>query len=247
MSQQMEIGNSVQPLTNVATMATLVKELQGRTFGMPGLGVFYGYPGYGKTFGAIFCATTFDVIHLSMQGDWTKKTFLERLLNELGVPAKRTIPDMVSQACEELAVDGRTLIVDEADYAFRRGIIELIRDLHDGSDTPIVMIGMEEFPQKLKRFELIDSRVMSWVAAQPATLKDAQLLASVYAAEVSISKDLLSAILERNTGNVRRTVVDIAQVRIEALAMGANSMSLADWGGLSFRRKDAPSPRRGLK
>jgi hypothetical protein len=88
MSQQMEIGNSVQPLTNVAAMATLVKELQGRTFGMPGLGVFYGYPGYGKTFGAIYCATTFDVIHISMQGDWTKKTFLERLLMELGVPAK---------------------------------------------------------------------------------------------------------------------------------------------------------------
>ncbi len=247
MSQQMEIGNSVQPLTNVAAMATLVKELQGRTFGMPGLGVFYGYPGYGKTFGAIYCATTFDVIHISMQGDWTKKTFLERLLMELGVPPKRTIPDMVSQACEELAIDGRTLIVDESDYAFRRGIIELIRDLHDGSDTPIVMIGMEEFPQKLQKFELISSRVMSWVAAQPATLKDAQLLAAVYASGVHISDDLLSAILERNTGNVRRTVVDLAQVRIEALAMGADSMSQADWGGLSFRSKDAPTPRRGLK
>lgn len=247
MSQQMEIGNSVQPLTNVAAMATLVKELQGRTFGMPGLGVFYGYPGYGKTFGAIYCATTFDVIHISMQGDWTKKTFLERLLMELGVPPKRTIPDMVSQACEELAIDGRTLIVDESDYAFRRGIIELIRDLHDGSDTPIVMIGMEEFPQKLQKYELIHSRVMSWAAAEPAILRDAKLLASVYAEGVEISEDLLDAIMVRNTGNVRRMVVDIAQVKSEALAQGVDTMSLEDWGGLQFRRKDAPSPRRGLK
>jgi hypothetical protein len=51
----------------------------------------------------------------------------------------------------------------------------------------------------------------------------------------------------RNTGNVRRMVVDIAQVKSEALAQGVDAMSLEDWGGLQFRRKDAPSPRRGLK
>ncbi|WP_027237267.1 AAA family ATPase [Leisingera caerulea] len=247
MTQTLEIGNSVQPLTNVATMAALVKELQNRTFGMPGLGVFYGYPGYGKTFGAIFCASAFDVIHISMQGDWTKKTFLERLLHELGLPPKRVVPDMVLQACEALAQDGRTLIVDEADYAFRRGVIELIRDLHDGSDTPVIMIGMEEFPQKLRKYELIDSRVMSWVAAQPATLKDAGLLASVYAEGVEVADDLLDAILERNTGNVRRMVTDLAQVKSEARKMGQTAISLQDWGGIEFRRKDAPSPRRGLK
>ncbi len=247
MTQTLEIGNSVQPLTNVAKMAALVKELQNRVFGMPGLGVFYGYPGYGKTFGAIFCASAFDVIHISMQGDWTKKTFLERLLHELGLPPKRVVPDMVLQACEALAQDGRTLIVDEADYAFRRGVIELIRDLHDGSDTPVIMIGMEEFPQKLRKYELIDSRVMSWVAAQPATLKDASLLASVYAEGVEIAEDLLDAILERNTGNVRRMVTDLAQVKGEAGKMGYTSMSLEDWGGIKFRRQDAPSPRRGLK
>ncbi|MDE4175776.1 ATP-binding protein [Phaeobacter sp. PT47_59] len=247
MTQTLETGNSVQPLTNVARMATLVKELQKRPFGMPGLGVFFGYPGYGKTFGAIFCATTFDVIHVSLQGDWTKKTFLERLLLELGLPPKRVVADMVLQACEGLAKDGRTLIVDEADYAFRRGIIELIRDLHDGSDTPVVMIGMEEFPQKLKRYELIDSRVMSWVAAQPATLKDATLLAGVYAEGIEIHDDLLNEILKRNTGNARRMVVDMAQVKSEAGKLGLNSMSLQDWGDIKFRQQDAPAPRRGLK
>ncbi|MFV1492371.1 ATP-binding protein [Phaeobacter sp. JH18-32] len=247
MTQLMETGNSIQPLANVARMATLVKELQGRSFGMPGLGVFYGYPGYGKTFGAIFCSSKFDVIHISMQGDWTKKTFLERLLRELGVAPKRVVPDMVLQACEALAMDGRTLLVDEADYAFRRGVIELIRDLHDGSDTPVILIGMEEFPQKLRKFELIDSRVMSWVAAQPATPKDAQMLSAVYSPNVEIQPDLLEAILERNTGNVRRMVTDIAQVKNEAVKLGLNTMSLEDWGGIEFRRKDAPSPRRGLK
>jgi DNA transposition AAA+ family ATPase len=247
MTQTLEIGNSVKPLTNVATMAALVKELQNRTFGMPGLGVFHGYPGYGKTFGAIFCASAFDVIHISMQGDWTKKTFLQRLLHELGLPAKRVVPDMVLQACEGLAKEGRTLIIDEADYAFRRGIIELIRDLHDGSDTPVVMIGMEEFPQKLRKYELIDSRVMSWVAAQPASLKDAGMLAEVYAEGVEIDEDLLNAILERNTGNVRRMVTDLAQVKNEARKLGQTSISLEDWGGMEFRRQDAPSPRRGLK
>ena len=153
---------------------------------------------------------------------------------------------MVLQACEGLALDGRTLIVDEADYAFRRGIIELIRDLHDGSDTPVVMIGMEEFPHKLKKFELIDSRVMLRKTAQPATLKDSRLLASVYAEGIEVADDLLNAILERNTGNVRRMVTDLAQVKSEASKLGLSNMTKDDWGDMEFRRKDVPRPRAGL-
>ncbi|WP_052261771.1 AAA family ATPase [Leisingera sp. ANG-M1] len=246
MKQTLEIGKSLQPLTNVAKMAAMVTELQNRVFGMPGLGVFFGYPGYGKTFGAIFCASAFDVIHISIQGDWTKKTFLERLLLELGIAPKRVVPDMVLQACEGLALDGRTLIIDEADYAFRRGVLELIRDLHDGSNIPVVMIGMEEFPHKLKKFELIDSRVMLREAAQPATMKDARMLAGVYAEGIEVADDLLHAILERNTGNVRRMVTDLAQVKSEASKLGLSNITKEDWGDMEFRRKDAPRPRVGL-
>ncbi|QBR36056.1 ATP-binding protein [Leisingera sp. NJS201] len=246
MTQTLEIGNSVQPLTNVATMAELVVDLKDREFGDPGLGVFYGYPGYGKTFGAIFCASKFDVIHLSMQGDWTKSYFLEQLLGELGISPQRKVPQMVSQACEGLAHEGRLLIVDEADYAFKKGMIELIRDIHDGSDTPILLIGMEEFPHKLKKYDLIDSRVLRRVPALPATFKDARLIADSYSREITIEDDMVEFILERNTGNVRRMVADIRQVRKEAAKLGLKSMSRQDWGGTDFQRKDAPRPRAGL-
>ncbi|CAM3971909.1 AAA family ATPase [Phaeobacter inhibens] len=247
MSQLIEVGNSIQPLTNVAKLATLVNQLQDRAFGVPGLAVFYSHPGYGKTFGAIYCASKFDVIHISMQADWTKKTLLSRLLGELSVSAHKTIPDMALQACEALALNGRTLVVDEADYALNRGVIELIRDLHDGSDTPVVMIGNESFPQKLKKFPVIDSRVLSYVAAQPASLKDARLLANIYAAGVEIRDDLLGSIIERNTGNPRLMVVNIAQVKEEAIKLGLKSMGADEWGGIEFMANEAPAPRRGLK
>lgn len=246
MSENMALGNIIQPLRNVASLVKLIKEVQTRQFGLPGIGVFFGYPGYGKTYAAIHCTVALDAIHISVQKLWTKKTLLDQILRELGVSPKKTLAEMMMQACEHLAIAGRPLLIDEADYAVSRGLIEVIRDLHDGSEVPVILIGMEELPQKLRKWELIDSRIMGYVPAEPATLKDAQFLARIYAPDVQIGDDLLAHIIERNTGNVRRTVTDLAYVQRRSATLDLQEISLDDWGNASFLRSDAPTPRRGL-
>ena len=115
MAQSMNLGNGVRPLSNVARLVTLVERVEKRAFGLPGMAVFHGFPGLGKTFAAAFCASQLDCIHISVQETWTRKFLLQQILRELGLTARGQTADMAMQANEGLAIAGRTLIIDAAD------------------------------------------------------------------------------------------------------------------------------------
>ena len=249
MSQSMTIGNSVQPLRNVAALAQQIKKLDNRKHGLPGIGVFHSPPGYGKTYAAIFAASSpdLDAIHISVQDAWTRKTLIKQVLKELGAVARGTLADMAMDANEQLASAGRPLLIDEADYVVDKGFLQTVRDLADGSHVPVILIGMEELPQKIRKWGLVDGRTYNYTPAQPANLKDARFLASYYCPGIAVSDDLLEYIVSQNTGNARRISVDLAYVEEQANAWGSDSVSLKDWGNTPFLRGDAPAPRHGLK
>ena len=243
MSQSMDLGNSIKPLKNVAALVQLIKKVEGRHFGLPGMAVFYGPTGFGKSFAACHAAAAHNAIHVSVQKMWTKKTLLLAILRELSIVPKKTMADMMMQVNEGLAISGRTLMIDEADYAIERDMIELIRDMHDGSSMPVILIGMEMLPQKLKRWELVDGRIYNYRAAEPADLRDTDMLAQVYAAGISIDEPLLQRILEENKGSVRRISTDLVYVKEQSQLLGVSTMTLSDWGDAPFLRGDAPAPR----
>lgn len=244
MAQTMSTGNSIRPLRNVALMAQLIKRLEGRAMGLPGIGVFYGPSGFGKTFAAAYAAAQLDAIHVSVQELWTKRTLIEQVLAELGQDPKRTLAASMKQANEALAIARRPLIIDEADYAMARNLISIIRDFHDGSQVPVVLIGMERLPQKLRKLELVDNRILEWTAAEPADLTDAKMLAELYVPGIEVGEDLITHILNRHKGRVRRMVTDFAYVLEKANIQGVTSMSLDAWGQAPFLRASAPQPRR---
>lgn len=246
MSKNMELGNTIRPLRNVAALAQVVKTVEGREFGLPGMAVFYGPTGLGKTYAACYASVALNCIHVSVQKLWTTKTLLTQILRELGIVPKRTLAEMLMQVNEGLAVSGRSLIIDETDYAIERGMIEIIRDFHDGSGMPVILIGMELLPQKLREWELVDGRVLVWSAAEPADLADARQLAEVYANGVTVDDPLLARIVEDNKGSARRISADLAHVKSQAQLQGADHMTLDEWGNAPFLRGQAPAPREGL-
>ena len=247
MTQSMDLGNSIRPLRNVAALVSLIKRVEGRQFGLPGMATFYGPTGFGKTYAAIHAAVALDAIHVSIQKMWTKKTLLGAILRELSIPPAKTMAEMMMQVNDGLARSGRTLIIDEADYAVARGMIEIIRDFHDGSSMPVILIGMEELPQKLRAWELVDGRMLAWAPAEPADLRDAQLLAQVYAKGIDVDDALLERIVAQHRGSVCRISTDLAYVLEQSRLQGVMEMTLDAWGDAPFLRGDAPAPRRGLK
>jgi DNA transposition AAA+ family ATPase len=246
MTQKLNLGNSTQPLRNVAALSTLIKRVEGRAFGLPGMAVFHGPTGLGKTFACGHAAVHLDAIYVSVDDTWTKKTLLTAILKELRTPPARTIADMMAQASPALAKAGRTLIIDEADDAVDRNLIPTLRHLHDKSSMPIILVGMEKLPQKLRKWELVDGRVLSWVPAETADMRDAWMLAKVYAPGITLDEALMQKIVEVNNGSVRRISVDLAYVTERSRLEGTDVMTLDAWGDAPFLRGSAPMPREGM-
>ncbi|MEL7098257.1 MAG: ATP-binding protein [Pseudomonadota bacterium] len=246
MARKFNLGKAVQPLSNVMRLATLVERVENRAFGLPGMAVFHGFPGLGKSFGAAFCANNQDCIHISVQQTWTQKFLLEQLLHELDQPDRGTLASLAMRAQRSLAISGRTLIIDEADYAVKKGMINMIRDLHDNSGAAVILIGMENLPQMLRSAEQVDGRIASWVQAEPADEKDAELLAKHYAPGVTIAEDLRERIRTDNRGSARYMARDFAVVLEHCRTIGEDHIDLKSWGGVEFPRRHAPAPRGGV-
>lgn len=250
MSHVSEIGNSVRPLTNVAGMSALILKLQNRVWTAPGIGVFNGPPGYGKSMAAVFCSEQHDALYVAVQSEWTKKYFLQQLLLELGQPSDGStpIPAMVQKACDALASEQRPLIIDEAQYIISRKLTGIIHSLYEGSQVPILLVGEETLPQDLKAHERLNSRVFAWGQALPADFKDVlQLVDMVLPVGLTIQDDMVEFILKRHTGNPRWIVKELSHLCDEARKHAISDISLESWGGLSFIQDTAPVPRGGLK
>lgn len=246
MTQEQQALNGVAPLTNVAKISTLVERLKERTYSLPGMGVFYGPAGFGKSYGATWAATKFQAIFVQAMSCTTPSTLCQSILEEMGLRPERGIPKMVRQIQQGLLDLDVPLIIDEVDHLMTRAKIELIRDIYEGSQAPIVLIGEELLPQKLTSWERVHSRVLSWEAAEPGTVSDVRHLIPYYAAGVEIDAELQKRLLTGSRGSIRRICVNLERVRELALTKGLDRVGVEDWGNRSFFDGSTPAPRRGL-
>ena len=84
----------------------------------------------------------------------------------LRIPAAKTTAANLDLICEQLAASQRPLILDEADYLVAKaGMVELVRDIYEGSQSPIMLVGEEMLPNKLKKYERFHGRVLNWLRA----------------------------------------------------------------------------------
>lgn len=240
--------NRPAPLKNVAAFSTLCQKVVGRRPDLPGLGVFYGPSGYGKTKSAIFGANMYRAAYVECGQFTTAKSLLTNILKELGQPRPRgTVTDMIDDAVRIMAGDiTRPVIVDEAHHVANKRFVDVLRELHDKSLAPVILIGEETLPKQLESFERVHNRILDWVAAVPCDLQDFKLLAKSCLPNVRVADDLASAILAETRGNTRRIVVNFDKVEEIALRDGLTTVDLAAFGGADrIATSRAPSRRAG--
>jgi len=236
---------SIAPLTNVGLCLSAMERVMDRTLGLPGIVEFHGPSGYGKSTAAAHLLTRLRAYYVAVQSNWTRKYFLEAILREMGIVPARTLPAMVAQAAEQLALSGRPLIVDEADHMVsKEGGANLIKDIYESAEPTIMLIGEELLPAKIERWERLAGRVLEWVPAQPVNISDARLLLRIYAPGVTIADDLLKLLVEKARGSVRRVIVNLDAIRAEAQKMGWTSVDRAAWGERPIYTGQAPATRR---
>ncbi|WP_054007858.1 AAA family ATPase [Cypionkella psychrotolerans] len=246
MSDEHQPINNVAALANVSRFAQMVIMLQNRAPGLPGMGCFYGPAGLGKSTAGIFGTNKFNACHIQALPFGGTKKLLEMIVVELRVKPARTVSGLFDQAAYQLSITDRPLIIDEADQILSDKMIEAVRHLHDQTQVPVILMGEESLPQQLRRWERVSSRVLSWVAAEEATLQDVDLLAPIYAPRLTLGPDLKAALLAASRGSIRNVSTNLANVATTCAMKGVSRMSLAEWGGKPFHSGDAPMPRRGL-
>lgn len=228
-------------IQNLDLVRTAVERLANRQNGLPGFGVLYAPAGYGKSTALLAVANETRAYYVQMRSAWSRKTLLEKVLIEMGVKTGGTIPQMLDAVCGQLAASNRPLMIDEFDFALRTdAMVELVRDIYEGSQTTIILAGEELLPQKLKKWERFHSRVLTWLPAQPVSLKDAAALAPIYCPGIKVANDLLDYLVRQSSGSVRRVCVNLAGIADTAGLEGWNSVDLATWDSRPIYTGEAP-------
>ncbi|KUJ73900.1 DNA transposition protein [Thiomicrospira sp. XS5] len=222
--------SSIAPLQNVSLCSAAISRALSRPNGLPGILAFYGPSGYGKSVAATYSSNKHRAYYVQCKSAWTKKAFLMALLREMGVQPVRTIPEMVDQAAQEIALSGRPLIIDEADFLVEKNIIEIVRDIYESTFCPILLIGEEQLPAKLKKFERFHNRVLQWIQAQPVNLQEAGSLAKIYAPGIEIHDNLMQSIMEASRHVTRRVCVNLNLVNEVAKKEGWHEVDASLWG-----------------
>jgi DNA transposition AAA+ family ATPase len=234
-------------LKNVAAFMAMTQRLIDRDPHLPGIGVCHGYSGLGKSYASLFAQNKTQAVRVEVGDSWTRRTFLLAVLKELGgEPKQRRLPiaDLSALAIASLGEDPRRpLIVDEADKLVDKGFIELVRELHEFSGCPVVLIGEEQLPGKLVAVERVHNRVLDWLPAQPCDLEDARLLAEAFQPRLTIADDLLEHIRSASAGRARRIVVNLAQVGEFARNRRFATVDLAAWNGKPLYTGEPPKVR----
>lgn len=236
---------SIAPLRNVINLDSLIRRLKNSPANLPRMGVLYGGSGLGKTYAASFAANEYEIYHVQVGSSWTKKFFCKSIMLEMGMlgsneTPRDSIPDLIARIGQQLARSGKILLVDDAQFLTQRGLIELVRDIYEASQSPVVLIGEEGLPTDLKKWERVHNRVLDWVQAVPCDLGDTSALCRIVCGDLNVASDLLEKICGQVNGCARRIVANLARVREFAQAHALESIDAKTFKG----RIDTGDPER---
>jgi hypothetical protein len=247
LSVPMGTGGIAQ-IANVAQCYQAITRTQERHAMLPGITVFYGPSGFGKSVASCYVANKLRAYYVQAKSTDTKKSFLGAILREMSIAPASTVTAMADQAAAELAKSRRPLIIDEFDHLISGTgrQVELVRDLFEGSQGTILCVGEELLPKKLEKWERFHGRVLNWVPALPATLADAALLRPIYSPNVGVSEEVLEQLVACVRGSTRRIATNLEMLHELAMEQGWTSLDVKQLRSLlpaGFVTGESPKPR----
>ena len=151
---------------NVKRFITMMNNLQNRAEGVPGMGLVYGEPGLGKTYAITWWAAQNDAILIRSANLMSARWLLEE------IPYNK-FSDIFNQVVTQLIKTPRTIIVDETDYlTIDSRAVETLRDIHDKTNVPIVLVGMGTANKRLQRHKHLYDRLLEIIKFEPFSKQD---------------------------------------------------------------------------
>lgn len=147
---------------NVKRFVTLMEELQKLPSNIPKLALVYGDHGFGKSKTILWWATKNDAVYIRAAHKMTTCWLLRDITEELGETPMYLTQDNFNIVVRSLKRSPKVIIVDEVDYLIANGdLIETLRDIHDITGSPIVLVGMGAMDKKIARYKHLEDRLYS--------------------------------------------------------------------------------------
>ncbi|WP_419787247.1 AAA family ATPase [Pseudodesulfovibrio sp.] len=166
---------------NVAKLRKSLSALSDTEQGRPGIGVVQGEAGRGKTMAAKEWHAMNGGIFLRVMEGWSQFSFLQALTYKICGERPNNTNRCRTRIMDSLAKTPQPIIVDEADRLLMPRIEDL-RDVHDMTGCPVILIGEEGFYPRLHARKRVHSRVVDVVNFDPITPDDVMLFAAQAAA-----------------------------------------------------------------
>lgn len=200
---------------NVKNFIGLVENLLNKPKNIPKMGLIYGEPGLGKSQTALWLACKYDAIYLRATNLMTGRWLLEEIAKEMDEIPRYLTSDNFNLIVQKLKQKPQLIIVDEIDYLMNNlKTIEILRDIHDETDCPIIFIGMGLAHKKLERYKHLFDRFSEIVKVETFGVNDiAQIINQL--AEIKFTADSIEYI-HKKYNRFRQIVQLINQLEIVA-------------------------------
>lgn len=191
---------------NVTRFRAALAMAQDTEKGRPGMLMVSGEAGLGKTLAALNAHAENGGVYLRAWEDWTQAAFLQALCFEVAGlrphganRCKTRIVEVMGQADAN-----STIFMDEADR-LHIGRLEDLRDIHDLTGAPIVLIGELGLGSRVAARSRIDDRIPSEfrIRFEPITNQDISMYAAA-AAGLKLSAEACAVVHALCKGNFRR-------------------------------------------
>lgn len=220
---------------NVKNFIGLMNNLIDKSNEVPKMGLIYGDPGLGKTQTAVWWATNNDAVYVRAQNKMTCRWLLEKIVYELGESPSRKMADLIEQCITHLRLKPQIIIIDEVDYLINRHrIVETLRDLHDLTGVPIVLIGMQEAKTKLGKYRHLYDRISEIIEFKPFSKDDLDVIVEELS-EIKITDEAKEIFFEK-TNRFRQVIKGISLLENLAKTNGLNKIDVKQVKGLTIEK-----------
>lgn len=144
---------------NVKRFVGLMDELQKLPPNIPKLALVFGEHGLGKSQTIQWWADKNDSVYIRANQGMTSRWLLSEIAEELGEEPYWHAQETFELIENYLRNKPKTIIVDEVDYLIEKNTVETLRDLHDRTSCPIVLVGMGMADKKLARYPHLCDRI----------------------------------------------------------------------------------------
>jgi len=207
---------------NVKAFVNVARALETKEAGVPGLGLVWGTRGLGKTRTAIWYAARNGAIYVRAKSLWTPAWMLEELAVELDlVPAKRK-KDLFGDICSALVEKPRLIIVDEVNLPPLR-CLEALRDIHDTTEAPMILIGHDGIIPRLRRMGPFFSRFLYITEFKPLDEGDLAEFCKT-CVDLPVTEEAVRGVLKLTGGNFWKSVVVLKGMEVRARAKKAREI-----------------------